>query len=138
LVACVNWMLSVSEVFGGPALSLERIFGWVFSPLAWVIGVEWNDAQTVGMLLGKKVVLNELVAYDALRGMTGSLAPRSFTIATFALCGFANFASVAVQIGGIGGLVPSRRAVIAQYGLRCMIGGALTTLMTACFAGMLL
>jgi concentrative nucleoside transporter, CNT family len=138
LVACVNWMLSSSEALGGPALSLERIFGWLFSPLAWAIGVEWNDAQTVGTLLGQKIVLNELVAYDHLRKIGEDLSPRSFTLATFALCGFANFASVAVQIGGVGGLVPARRDVIARYGLRCMIGGALATLMTACFAGMLL
>jgi CNT family concentrative nucleoside transporter len=90
------------------------------------------------MLLGKKIVLNEFLAYGDLQALRATLSPRSVVIATYALCGFANFGSVAVQIGGIGGLVPSRRPVFAHYGLRAMVGGALATLMTACIAGMLI
>ncbi len=138
LIKCVNWGLSLSEHCGGPVLSLERVFGWVCAPLAWVIGVEWKDAQAVGVLLGKKIVLNELVAYDSLRTMSETISHRSTVITTYALCGFANFASVAVMVGGIGGLAPSRRDVFVRYGLRAMIGGALATFMTAAIAGMLI
>ncbi len=102
------------------------------------MGVEWNDAELVGMLLGKKLVLNEFLAYHDLTMLRDQLSPRSFIIATYALCGFANFGSVAIQIGGVGGLVPSRRQVFARYGLRSMIGGALTTFLTATIAGMLI
>jgi len=138
LVAFLNWVLSLSAAWGGPELSLERLFGWVFSPLAWLLGVEWKDAQIVGQLLGKKIVLNELIAYNDLRQLREVLSPRSFVIATYALCGFANFASVAVLIGGVGGLAPARRTVFARYGLRAMIGGALATFMTAAIAGLLI
>jgi len=150
LVACLNWMLGlVSQGINEglawssvehrlPELSLEWILGWVCAPLAWVLGVEWNDAQAVGMLLGKKLVLNEFLAYADLVQLKDQISHRSFVIATYALCGFANFGSVAIQIGGVGGLVPSRRAVFARYGLRAMIGGALATFMTAAIAGMLI
>ncbi|MCR4414849.1 MAG: NupC/NupG family nucleoside CNT transporter [Thermoguttaceae bacterium] len=138
LVHALNWALGLLPALGGAPVSLERILGWCMAPLAWVLGVAWNDAQTVGMLLGKKIVLNEFLAYGDLQALRASLSPRSVVIATYALCGFANFGSVAVQIGGIGGLVPSRRSVFARYGLRAMIGGALATLMTACIAGMLI
>jgi CNT family concentrative nucleoside transporter len=141
LVACVNWLLSLCGLVGGEPLSLERILGWLFRPLAWTMGVAWEDTQTVGMLLGKKTVLNEYLAYQdlvALRGGDTALAPRSELIATYALCGFANFGSIAVQIGGVSGLAPSRRALFAKYGLRAMIGGALATFLTATIAGLLL
>jgi CNT family concentrative nucleoside transporter len=139
LVALVNWPLSQLQVWGAP-LSLERILGWIFAPLAYCMGVEWNDARTVGMLLGKKTVLNEFIAYLDLvsDGVKNSIAPRSFTIATYALCGFANFGSIAIMIGGIGSLVPERRKDFARLGLRAMIGGTLAAFMTACIAGMLL
>jgi CNT family concentrative nucleoside transporter len=119
-------------------LSLERILGWICSPVAWILGIPWKDAQAVGMLLGKKIVLNEFLAYGDLVHLKDQLSPRSFAMATYALCGFANFGSVAIQIGGIGNLVPSRREVFARYGLRAMIGGVLTTFMTAAIAGVLL
>jgi len=138
LVACLNWILGLSHHLGGPELSLERILGWLCCPLAWVMGVEWKDAQLVGMLLGKKTVLNEFLAYNDLTQLRETLSPRSFTIATYALCGFANFGSIAVQIGGVGGLVPSRRQDIARFGLRAMIGGALATFLTATIAGVLI
>lgn len=145
LLACINWMLAgasgwLFSLLGIPAepLSLERILGWIFCPLAWVIGVPWQDAQIVGMLLGKKLVLNELLAYQDLLRLKDELSSqRSLVIATYALCGFANFASVAILVGGVGGLVPSRRKELAQLGLRAMVGGALATLMTACIAGVL-
>jgi CNT family concentrative nucleoside transporter len=146
LVACLNWLLGAGSTYvlerlgyAPPAepLTIERILGWIFSPLAWVMGVEWKDARTVGMLLGKKTILNEFLAYNDLTALRETLSPRSFTIATYALCGFANFGSVAIAIGGIGGLVPSRRPIFAKYALRAMIGGSLATFMTATIAGML-
>jgi CNT family concentrative nucleoside transporter len=138
IIYAVNWLLSLPGTIHGQPLSLERVLGWLFSPLAWVMGVEWKDAQQVGMLLGKKTVLNEFLAYGDLVQLREKLSPRSFTIATYALCGFANFGSVAIQIGGVSTLAPSRRAVFARFGLRAMIGGALTTFMTATIAGMLI
>jgi len=101
------------------------------------MGVEWADAPAVGMLLGKKTILNEFLAYSDLIAMKDHLSPRSFTIATYALCGFANFGSVAIMIGGIGALVPDRRQDIARYGFRALIGGTLAAFTTACIAGIL-
>jgi CNT family concentrative nucleoside transporter len=138
LIHMLNWCLGLSAHLGGPALSLERILGWAFSPLAWVMGVPWHEAQSVGMLLGKKTVFNEFLAYQDLVGLAGQLSPRSTVIATYALCGFANFGSVAIQIGGVGGLVPSRREDIARLGIRAMIGGTLATFMMATIAGILI
>jgi concentrative nucleoside transporter, CNT family len=138
IVYCLNWMLSgLPAVDGGP-LSLERVFGWVCAPLAWLMGVEWKDAHLVGMLFGKKLVLNEFLAYRDLVALKDQLSPRSWVIATYALCGFANFGSVAVQIGGVSSLAPSRRKDFANLGLRAMIGGALTTFVTATIAGLML
>jgi CNT family concentrative nucleoside transporter len=137
MVYAINWFLSLIPVGTAP-LTLERILGWLLSPLAWVMGVEWKDAQLVGMLLGKKTVLNEFLAYSDLVQLKGQLSPRSFTIATYALCGFANFGSIAIQIGGVSTLAPSRRSDFARFGLRAMIGGALATFMTATIAGILI
>ncbi len=138
LVALVNWGLALLPVVAGEPLSMERVLGWALSPLAWLMGVDWSDANAVGMLLGKKTILNEFLAYADLTSMQQQLSPRSFTIATYALCGFANFGSVAIMIGGIGSLVPSRRADIARYGLRALIAGTLAAFMTACIAGILI
>jgi CNT family concentrative nucleoside transporter len=138
LIHMCNWILGVSAWLGGPALSLERILGWMFSPLAWVMGVPWSEAHSVGMLLGKKTVFNEFLAYQDLVQMHSQLSPRSTIIATYALCGFANFGSMAIQIGGVGGLIPSRREDIARLGLRAMIGGTLATFMMATVAGILI
>lgn len=137
MVYAINWFLSLIPVGTAP-LTLERILGWLLSPLAWVMGVEWKDAQLVGMLLGKKTVLNEFLAYSDLVQLKEQLSPRSFTIATYALCGFANFGSIAIQIGGVSTLAPSRRSDFARFGLRAMIGGALATFMTATIAGILI
>lgn len=137
-VALVNASLAaLPNVLGGP-LSLERMLGWIGSPLAWLMGVPWNDAQTVGMLLGKKTVLNELLAYQDLGTLRNQISDRSFIIATYALCSFANFGSIAVFIGGVGSLAPERRPEMARYAVRSLVGGALAANMTATIAGMLI
>ncbi|WP_250624953.1 NupC/NupG family nucleoside CNT transporter [Pinirhizobacter soli] len=132
----INHWLTVQA--GHPvALSLETIFGWVLSPVAWLIGVPWRDANLVGSFIGQKVVINEFVAYADLAGHLDQLLPQSRLIATYALCGFANFSSIAIQIGGIGGLAPSRRGDLARLGLRAVLGGSIATFMTATIAGVL-
>ena len=120
--------------------SLNSLFGFVFRPLAFCLGVEWGDCAHVGALLGKKIALNEFLAYFDLKALVASraISPRSITIATYALCGFANFGSAAIQIGGIGALVPSRRQDLAKLGLRALAGGAMASFMTACVAGLLI
>jgi concentrative nucleoside transporter, CNT family len=125
----------------GERLSLEAILGWVLAPLAWVMGVPWADAPQIGTLLGIKTVVNEFVGYlqlNALLSGGAELSPRSVVIATYALCGFANFSSIAIQIGGIGGIAPSRRSDLARLGLRAMIAGTLAAFMTATIAGILI
>jgi CNT family concentrative nucleoside transporter len=106
--------------------------------VAWVIGVPWRDCGTIGNLLGTRMVLNELIAYSQLGPLKATLDPRSFTIATFALCGFANFGSIGIQIGGIGALAPERKNDLARLGLRAMLAGTMANLMSASFAGILL
>jgi CNT family concentrative nucleoside transporter len=117
--------------------SLQRVFGWVFAPVAWVIGIPWHDCVRIGNLLGTRMVINELVAFQQLGGMREMLDPRSFTIATFALCGFANFSSIGIQIGGIGALAPERRGQLAQFGIRAMLAGTMANLMSASIVGIL-
>jgi CNT family concentrative nucleoside transporter len=117
--------------------SLERILGFLFAPVAWVIGIPWRDCMTIGYLLGTRMVLNEVVAFSLLGPQRAALDPRSFTIATFALCGFANLSSIGIQIGGIGALAPNRRADLARLGFRAMIAGTMANLMSASIAGML-
>src|SRR5262252_1391072 len=119
LVALVNAVLGVAH------LSLQQIFGWLFAPVAWSMGVPWRDAATVGNLLGTRMVLNEFVAYSQLGPLKSVIDPKSFTICTFALCGFANFSSIGIQIGGIGALAPNRRHDLARLGLRAMFAGFL-------------
>ncbi len=137
LIALVNAILGHVPIPGGGYLSLERIFGWVFAPVAWAMGVPWRDAPTIGNLLGTRMALNEFVAYSQLGPLKATLDPKSFTIATFALCGFANFSSIGMQIGGIGGLAPNRRHDLARLGLRAMFAGTLANFMTATIAGFL-
>ena len=132
LIALVNALLGLA------GLSLQQIFGWVFAPIAWAMGVPWQDAPTIGNLLGTRMALNEFVAYSQLGPLKATLDPRSFTIATFALCGFANFSSIGIQIGGIGALAPSRRHDLARLGLRAMLAGTLANFVTATIAGFLL
>jgi CNT family concentrative nucleoside transporter len=142
LIALLNALLGwLGGLVGAPELSLQLILGTVLRPLAWVMGVPWQDTAYVGGMIGIKTVLNEFVAYAQFAGdlSTGvSLAPRSAVILTYALLGFANFSSIAIQIGGIGGLAPERRSDIAKFGLRAMIGGNLAAFMSASLAGMLL
>jgi concentrative nucleoside transporter, CNT family len=138
LIALLNAILGHIPWFGGGTLSLSRIFGWVFAPIAWSMGVPWKDAPTIGNLLGTRMALNEFVAYSQLGPLKAALDPKSFTIATFALCGFANFSSIGMQIGGIGGLAPNRRHDLARLGLRAMFAGTLANFMTATIAGFLL
>ncbi len=118
--------------------NLQEVLGWIFAPVAWVIGVPWRDAATIGNLLGTRMVLNEFVAFAQLGTVRDTLDPRTFTIATFALCGFANFSSIGIQIGGIGALAPNRRDDLARLGFRAMLAGTMANLMSASIAGMLL
>jgi CNT family concentrative nucleoside transporter len=118
--------------------SLDVLLGLIFRPIAWSMGVPWKDSLTVGNLLGTRMVLNEFVAFAKLGPLAGTISQRSFVITTYALCGFANFSSIAIQIGGIGSLAPSRRGDLARLGLRAMIAGTLANFLTATIAGMLL
>jgi CNT family concentrative nucleoside transporter len=140
LISFLALVALVNAVLGLAGLSLEQIFGWVFSPIAWAMGVPWRDAGTVGNLLGTRMALNEFVAYAKLGELArvNAIDPKSFTIATFALCGFANFSSIGIQIGGIGALAPSRRHDLARLGLRAMLAGTLANFVTATIAGFLL
>jgi CNT family concentrative nucleoside transporter len=135
----LGWLGVISgfEAETGRALSLSMILGYLLSPLAWVIGVPWADAVTVGGLIGEKVVTNEFVAYAHLTEIRDTLSPQALLISTYALCGFANFSSIAIQIGGIGGLAPERRSDLARLGLKAVLGGTLATMMTATIAGVL-
>jgi CNT family concentrative nucleoside transporter len=117
--------------------NLQTIFGWIFAPVAWLVGIPWHDAPQIGNLLGTRMVLNEFVAFSQLGPMKGTLDPRSFTIATFALCGFANFSSIGIQIGGIGALAPNRRDDLARLGVRAMLAGTMANLLSASIVGLL-
>jgi concentrative nucleoside transporter, CNT family len=141
LIALFNALLSlVGGWLGYPGLTLEFLLGHLFRPLAWLMGVPWHETTAVGSLLGIKTVLNEFVGYLRMEEMVqaGQLSERSANIATYALCGFSNFSSIAIQIGGIGGIAPERKADLARLGLRAMIAGSLACFQTAAIAGMLL
>jgi CNT family concentrative nucleoside transporter len=139
LIALTNAVLGgIGGWVGYPNLSLQLIFGYALAPVAWCLGVPWRDAGTIGNLLGTRMVLNEFIAFAQLGPMRASLDPKSFTIATFALCGFANFSSIGIQIGGIGALVPERRHDLAKLGMRAMLAGTLANFISACIAAMLM
>ncbi len=142
IIALANFVFGWAQMHVGVAhaLSLQNIFGYVNAPFAWLMGVPSQDCLAVGQILGERIVLNEFVGYLDLTNNAKELAltDRSFTIATYALCGFANFSSIAIQIGGIGSLAPERRSEMAKIGFRAMIGGLLAAYMTACLAGLLL
>jgi CNT family concentrative nucleoside transporter len=149
LIAFLALIALVNGIFGGihnwlgyhqipfPE-SLNKVLGWFLAPVAWLIGIPWHNAPTVGDLLGTRTIINELVAYANLGKLKGTLDPRSFTIATFALCGFANLSSIGIQIGGIGALIPERRQELARLGLRAMIAGTLANFMSAAIVSVLL
>ncbi len=118
--------------------SFQQIFGVVFAPVAWIIGIPWRDCGAIGNLLGTRMILNEFVAYSMLAGQKAAIDPRSYTIATYALCGFANLGNIGIEIGGIGSLAPNKRAELAKLGLRAMLAGTMANLMSASIAGMLL
>ena len=134
----LNWALtnSLGDFAATVHLFDDGAAAW-FAPLAWIMGVSWKDAADIGNLLGTRLVLNEFVAFTQLGPMKGHLDPRSFTIATYALCGFATFRSIAIQIGGIGALAPNRKSDLARMGIRAVAAGAMANFMSACIAGML-
>lgn len=139
LVALANHALAFAGgLVGFPGLSLEGMLGFVLSPVAWLMGVPWSDAREIGALIGVKTIANEFIAYEqlALLVKQGAISPRSAVIATYALCGFANFGSLAILLGGIGGVAPERRAEAAGLGLRSILAGTLTTCLTGCLAGL--
>ena len=139
LIALVNgilgWFHSHLAFIPG---TLQQILGIIFAPLAWLMGVAWNDCASIGNLLGTRLVLNEFVAFVDLGKIRDGLSPKSFTIATYALCGFANFSSIAIQIGGIGALAPNRKPDLARLGLKAVMAGSMANFMSACIAGILL
>src|SRR5438477_533642 len=140
LLALLNAMMG--DIHNWPHMawfpeSLQTVFGWIFAPVAWLIGVPWHDAAKIGNLLGTRMVINEFVAFGQLGPMKGTLDPRTFAIATFALCGFANFSSIGIQIGGIGALAPEQRSQLARFGIRAMLAGTMANLMSASIVGIL-
>ncbi|MCK5032459.1 MAG: NupC/NupG family nucleoside CNT transporter [Calditrichia bacterium] len=145
LIYMFNWIITgiFTDMLGlsiaGEAITIEILLGYLLSPLAWIIGVPWADSVTVGSLIGQKVVLNEFIAYLNLSHLipTGVLSEKAVIISTYALCGFANFSSIAIQIGGIGGIAPDRKSDLAKFGLKAVLGGSLATFMTATIAGVL-
>ncbi|HWN87042.1 MAG TPA: nucleoside transporter C-terminal domain-containing protein [Vicinamibacterales bacterium] len=138
LISFLAIVALINAILGLAGLSMQQILGYAFAPIAWSLGVPWQDAPTIGNLLGTRMVLNEFVAYSQLGPLKATLDPKSFTIATFALCGFANFSSIGIQIGGIGALAPERRHDLARLGLRAMLAGTFANFLTATIAGMLL
>jgi len=138
LIAFLALIAMSNALLGLAGLSLQQIFGWMFAPIAWSLGVPWHEAPAIGNLLGTRMALNELVAYAQLGAMKSSLDARTFTLTTFALCGFANFGSIGIEIGGIGSLAPNRRHDLARLGLLAMIAGTLANFLTAAIAGILL
>jgi len=140
LIAFVATIAMLNAILGLFGFSLEQILGWLFQPLAWAMGVPWNEANLVGSLMGKKLVLTELIAYGDLSNLLSEnvLSKKSAIISSYALCGFANFASIGIQLGGIGGIAPERRKDISKLGIKTMFGGALASWLTATIAGLLI
>jgi CNT family concentrative nucleoside transporter len=138
LVELVNQLLGALPTVGGDALSLQRLLGWLMAPVAWLMGIPWREAATAGQLLGIKTVLNELLAYLKLAQLPAdALSPSSRLILVYALCGFANFGSLGILLGGMTSLVPERRAEIVELGLKSIVAGTLATCMTGALIGLL-
>ncbi len=140
VVALVNYLLALPQQKLGAdnPVTLQNLFGWLNAPFAWLMGVPTKDCLAIGQVLGERIVLNEFIGYLSLTKLKAQLDERSFVLATYALCGFANFTSIAIQIGGIGALVPQRRADLAQLGARAMLGGLLACYLTATVVGILI
>ncbi len=140
IIALFNYLLVLPQNWVGVAspITFDMILGWINAPFAWLMGIPWSDCEAIGQALGKRMVFTEFIGYLEITGARESLDPRSFTLATFAICGFANFASIAIQIGGIGSLAPDRRSDLAKLGLRAMAGGILVGYTNACIAGLFL
>jgi CNT family concentrative nucleoside transporter len=139
LIALMNGVFAwVHGMAGWFPASMQQLFGLVFAPIAWLMGVAWKDCGPIGQLLGERMVTNEFIAFIDLGKAKAQLDPHSFSIATYALCGFANFSSIAMQVGGIGALVPSRKSDLARLGMRAMMAGTMANFMSACIAGILL
>jgi CNT family concentrative nucleoside transporter len=139
LIALMNGVFAwVHGMAGWFPASMQQLFGLVFAPIAWLMGVAWKDCGPIGQLLGERMVTNEFIAFIDLGKVRAQLDPHSFAIATYALCGFANFSSIAMQVGGIGALVPSRKSDLARLGMRAMMAGTMANFMSACIAGILL
>ncbi len=138
LIAFVALIYFANGVLKVAHTDLQTSLGYLLAPVAWILGVPWQDAKTVGYLMGTKVVLNEFVAFSILGPLKGHIAERSFTIATYALCGFANFASIGIQIGGIGALAPSRKQDLARLGFRAVLAGTMANYLSAAIAGLML
>lgn len=137
LIAMLNGILSgIGGLFGFPQLTFELIMGYINAPVAWLLGVPWEDCLKVGSILGKKLVLNEFVGYLDLVAAKGQISERASILTTYALCGFSNFSSIAIQLGGIGTMAPEKRPMLAAYGIKALIGGTLACYMTACIAGL--
>jgi CNT family concentrative nucleoside transporter len=138
LIALLNGALGwVGGLAGFDELSIQYILGWIFSPIMWAIGVPWEEARIGGAIFGEKVVLNEFIAYLSLIEVQDQLSPKSITILTFALCGFANFASIGILLGGLGTIIPERKGEIARMGLKAVFAASLANLMSAALAGIL-
>jgi CNT family concentrative nucleoside transporter len=139
LIALLNLALgALGGLFGQPDLTLERILGGVFAPLAWLLGIPWDEAVQGGSFIGQKIILNEFVAYESFLKTGGDLSELSQGIITFALCGFANLSSIAILLGGLGGLAPTRRAEIARFGLKAVFAASLANFTSAAIAGVFL
>jgi len=137
VITFFNWLLSLIS-FGETVLSIELILGYVFMPLAFLMGAPWSEAQTLGSLMGQKLVLTEFIAYGNLAALGDTISTKTATIAAYALCGFANFASIGIQLGGIGSIAPDRKKDLAQLVTKAMLGGALASWLTATIAGILI
>jgi len=139
LIALLNGLIGgVAGLVGIEGLSLQKIFGWIFSPLMWLLSIPWEEAQAAGALFGEKLILNEFVAFSNLNEYLAGMSERTRAITTFALCGFANLSSIAILLGGLGSLVPEKKDLIARFGIKAVAAGSLSNLMSAALAGLLL
>jgi CNT family concentrative nucleoside transporter len=138
LIALFNGVVGLISGWFGYELTMQMMLGWVFSPLMYLLSVPWAEAQAAGALFGEKIILNEFVAFSHMNDILGDASTRTYAVTTFALCGFANLSSIAILLGGLGVLVPEKRDLIGQLGLKAVLAGSLSNLMSAALAGLLL